>query len=134
MMSKSKPQATCLPRAPMSKAKPKSISSAHKKIANESASPFRKVRWKTSKYSSNLYEKPSGSLALINPEKINSKPTAILQNQTKFFFISTIILSLRKRHSSLYLDNLPLYLQKLLFCRRCLQSVLHALISLESNP
>ena len=30
---------------------------------------------KTSKYSSNLYEKPTASFDLINPEKINKPPT-----------------------------------------------------------
>jgi hypothetical protein len=29
----------------------------------------------------------SGSLAFIRPEKINSKPTLILQNHIKLFFI-----------------------------------------------
>jgi hypothetical protein len=34
---------------------------------------------KTSKYSSNLIAVPTGSLSLINPEKMNKQPTIILQ-------------------------------------------------------
>jgi hypothetical protein len=34
----------------------------------------------STQYSSNLYENPSGSLALIRPENMKSVPTIILQN------------------------------------------------------
>lgn len=37
----------------------------------------------TEKYSSNLYEKPMGSLAFIKPETIKSEPTKILEIEAK---------------------------------------------------
>lgn len=82
MISNNKPQATDIARAPIKSAKPNIISSAHNKMAMLNAKPFKNVVWKTSKYSSSLYEKPSGSFALINPEKIKSNPTIILAVQT----------------------------------------------------
>src|SRR3984885_10013312 len=82
MISSNKPHATDIARTPIKSAKPNIISSAHNKMAMLSANPFKKAVWKTSKYSSSLYEKPSGSFALIQPEKIKSSPTSILAAQT----------------------------------------------------
>src|SRR6185437_8744644 len=82
MMSNNKPHATDTARVPISNAKPSNISSAHNTMAIVSANPFKKVIWKTSKYSSSLYENPSGSFAFISPENMKSNPTNILAAHT----------------------------------------------------
>ena len=44
-----------------------------------------KLKTGSPKYSSNLYEKPIGSLSLINPEMMNKIPTKILEKCTMYF-------------------------------------------------
>ena len=44
------------------------------KIERGRAIGFKKLILKMSKYSTNLYENPSVSFALMNPEKINNAP------------------------------------------------------------
>ena len=65
--------------APSNNAIPKPISNAQITIANDKAAGPSHGILKTSKYSFNLYEKPRGSLALINPEMIKSIPTSTLK-------------------------------------------------------
>ncbi|MNE92645.1 hypothetical protein D3C80_1903960 [compost metagenome] len=42
------------------------------------------------KYSANLYEKPTGSFSLINPEMINKTPTNNRENWVMMFFMGKV--------------------------------------------
>ena len=54
--------------------KPRKISNKHTKIANNNDKLTSHSIPNTSKYSCNLYEKPSGSISFKNPEKIRKAP------------------------------------------------------------
>ena len=78
---------------------PKTTSRITKKIAIANENGTKKGRLKTGspKYSANLYEKPTGSFSLINPEMIKRIPTKIRENWVRMFFKVVIILEFEIR-------------------------------------
>lgn len=72
---------------PISSATPSNTSRITKNTANGREKTERKSRLKTAglKYSSNLNEKPSGSLSLMSPEIIKRSPTKTRMIDTTIF-------------------------------------------------
>ena len=76
----------------MSSIMPNTVSNITRNTAIAKAYGTKKGRFKTGslKYSSNLKEKPMGSLSLIKPEMMKSNPTNSLENCVIKFFISNV--------------------------------------------
>jgi hypothetical protein len=92
-ISSNKSQTVSFDLKPINNIIPKTTSRITKKsaIANENGTKKGKLKTGSPKYSANLYEKPSGSFSLINPEIIKSIPTKILENWVILFLSFVII-------------------------------------------
>jgi hypothetical protein len=77
----------------MSSINPRTVSEITINTAIASENGIKKGMFRTvsPKYSASLYENPTGSLSLINPEMINNMPTNILENWVMIFFIFMIL-------------------------------------------
>ena len=77
----------------MSSIMPNTVSNITRNTAIAKAYGTKKGRFKTGslKYSSNLKEKPMGSLSLIKPEMMKSNPTNSLESWVIKFFISECV-------------------------------------------
>ena len=78
---------TALAFQPIHKATPNTTSRTQIAIAIPVASGAMNSVPKTTKYSSNLYPKPRGSLALMRPEKINKAPVKNLMSWIIIFIV-----------------------------------------------
>ena len=94
MIKSSKSQIVNFDLKPISNITPRTTSNItmNNAIANENGMKNGMLKTGSLKYSASLYENPTGSLSLINPEIMNNTPTKIRENWVMMFFIFGVFL------------------------------------------